>query len=355
MFFRLEIFWPVFLAMLLSLVLVITLIKPAHRFGCVDHPGGRKQHAAPTPLVGGIAIFLAFLATSLLQDRIPGESWSLLVAMSVAVVFGLADDLRQVGYRTKFFGQLIAALLVVSGTTVHVMHFGDLLGFGDLILGKWSYLVTVISIIGLMNAINMIDGLDGLAGTQVLLPLILFFVASGFSGDTQLGLEILTLAGAVTGFLALNLRTPWLSRARIFMGDVGGLLLGLMLTWYAVKTAGLPTSPLRPITAVWVLAVPLLDIGSVMLLRLLQGKSPFHADRQHLHHVLFDAGCSTSCVVAIMAALALLCGMLGIYADMRDIPEYMMFYGFISLWLVYLALLARPQLISKLMRGSSDH
>lgn len=348
----LKTFWPALLAMLLAMTLVAALIKPAQRLGCVDHPGGRKHHAVPTPLVGGVAIFLSFLAASMLQQKTPGDSWSLLVAMVVAVAFGLADDLRQVGYRTKFFGQLVAALIVVSGTNVHVMQFGDLLGFGDLVLGKWSYLVTVISIIGLMNAINMIDGLDGLAGTQVLIPLTLFAVAAMLSGGTQLGLEMLLLAGAVTGFLAFNLRSPWIHRARIFMGDVGGLLLGLMLTWYAVKVAGLTTSPLRPITAVYILAVPLLDIGSVMLLRMMQGKSPFHADRQHMHHVLYDAGCQTGCVVAIMALLAIGFGLLGLCADWLNIAEYLMFYGFLILWAVYLGLLANSKLIGALVPRS---
>jgi UDP-N-acetylmuramyl pentapeptide phosphotransferase/UDP-N-acetylglucosamine-1-phosphate transferase len=220
-----ESIWPVLIAMLLAMAFVVALTGPARRIGCIDHPGGRKHHAVATPLVGGVAIYLSFLAVTLFHQKIPGESWSLLAAMSVAVAFGLADDLRQVGYRTKFFGQLIAALIVVSGTNVHVMQFGDLFGFGDLVLGKWSYLVTVISIIGLMNAINMIDGLDGLAGTQVLIPLVLFALAAGFTGDAQLMLEISVLAGAVTGFLAFNLRTPWMRRARIFMGDVGGFRL----------------------------------------------------------------------------------------------------------------------------------
>lgn len=347
----LDTIWPVLMAMLISMAFVVALTGPARRIGCVDHPGGRKHHAVPTPLVGGVAIFLSFLTVTFLYQKVPGESWSLLAAMSVAVAFGLADDLRQVGYRTKFFGQLIAALIVVSGTNVHVMQFGDLFGFGELVLGKWSYLVTVISIIGLMNAINMIDGLDGLAGSQILIPLVLFALAAGFTGDAKLMLEISVLAGAVVGFLAFNLRTSWMRRARIFMGDVGGLLLGLMLTWYAVKVAGLGTSPLRPITAVYILAVPLLDIGSVMLLRILQGNSPFHADRQHLHHVLYDAGCPNGWVISIMALLALGFGSFGIYADSLNIPEYFMFYGFLILWAIYLGLLAKPHLIRGLVRS----
>ena len=342
--------WPVFLAPLLSLLLIHGLIRPARHFGCVDHPGGRKRHDVPTPLVGGIAIYLAFVVMSGLQGRIPGESWSLFAAMLVTVVFGLADDVRQFGHRTKFFGQLVAALIVVSGTSVHVMVFGDLLGAGPLDLGKWAYLVTVICFIGLMNAVNMIDGIDGLAGTLAVMPLSLLAVAAATVGEQSLAREILVLVGAIAGFLACNLRTPWRRHALVFMGDAGGLLLGLLLGWYTIKLAGVEGGALRPITAVWLVAVPLLDMGSVMLLRILQGESPFHADRQHMHHVLLDAGYSVSQVVAIIAALALSLGLAALYAEHAGVPEDVMFYGFLGLWAGYLLALARPRLMRRLVR-----
>lgn len=342
--------WPVLIAPVIAALFVVGLLEPARRLDCVDHPGGRKSHEASTPLVGGIAVFLAIMVVSGLLGGVPGGSWSLLAAMLVALVFGLADDMRQFGHRTKFFGQLIAALIVVSGTSVHVMVFGDLIGVGGLTLGKWSYLVSVISLIGLMNAINMIDGLDGLAGTLVTLPLMFFGAVALFSGETAMGKEILILAGAVLGFLSLNLRLPWQPHARAFMGDVGGLMLGLLLGWYAIKLAGMESGALQPITAVWILAIPLLDMGSVMLLRILQGKSPFHADRQHMHHVLFDAGLSVSHVVAIMAVSSLLLGITGLCADHARLPEFVMFYSFLMLWALYVALLSRPILIHRAVR-----
>lgn len=342
--------WAVALSPALAALLTLALIGPARRCGLVDHPGGRKQHAAPTPLVGGVAIFLTFLIVNWLLDGLPGGSWSLLFAMTMTVAIGVADDAHEIGHRAKFVVQVLAALVIVSGTAVHVTHFGNLLGLGELALGKWSYLVTVIAIIGVMNAINMIDGVDGLAGTIVLMPLLILAGVAVNSGDVRLGVEILALAGAVAGFLVFNLRSPWRPRALIFLGDTGGLLLGLLLAWYSIKLAGSEESAIRPITAVWILAAPLLDMGSVMLLRLTQRKSPFHADRQHMHYVLLDAGCSASQVVAINALASLAQAFIGLTALSLGVAESIMFLAFLCLWGAYLLALAKPHLVGQLAR-----
>jgi UDP-GlcNAc:undecaprenyl-phosphate/decaprenyl-phosphate GlcNAc-1-phosphate transferase len=334
--------WLVLLSPVLAVMLVLMLIRPARRFGLVDHPGGRKQHAAVTPLVGGFAIFLTLLLVKGVAGGIPGGSWSLFAAMAITVAIGVADDMHEIGHRSKFFAQVMAALVLVSGTDTHVLCLGDLLGFGDIELGKWSYLVTVLAIIGLMNAINMIDGVDGLAGVVTLVPLLVFAVIAMSFENASLTVEILILAGAVVGFLALNLRSPWRSRALVFMGDTGGMLLGLLLAWFSVILAGTNNSPIHPITAVWILAVPLWDMGSVMVLRMLQHKSPFFADRQHMHYVLLDGGYSVSQVVATKATISLVIGLIAVWAERVGIPEFLLFFVFLIVWATYTYALARP-------------
>lgn len=290
----------------------------------------------------------------MLREEIPFGSWSLFAAILVVCVFGLADDVRHFGARAKFFGQLIAALIVVSGTSVHVMQLGDLFGFGTLFLDKWSYLVTVVALIGLMNAVNMVDGIDGLAGSLVILPLTMFAILATTSGNSLLALEIWILVGAIAGFLSFNLRLPWRPRAYVFMGDVGSLMLGLLLGWYAIKMAGIDHAPLRPITAVWIVALPLLDMGSVMLLRVLAGKSPFHADRGHTHHVLLDAGYSVTRVVTLLSAISILFGLIGLYGELYDVPEYVMFYAFIVVLGCFVWALSRPATLIAALRLDRD-
>jgi UDP-GlcNAc:undecaprenyl-phosphate GlcNAc-1-phosphate transferase len=333
---------------LLSAIFVVALIGPARHFGLVDHPVGRKNHSVPTPLVGGVAIFLSLLLTHWLGGDITSQSASLTFALLVTVGIGLADDAHEIGPHSKFFAQLIAALVVASGTEVHVAHLGDIFAVGDVVLEKWSYLVTVIAIIGLMNAINMIDGLDGLAGTQVLIPLLMFVGVAYTAGDAASARQLMILAGAISGFLLFNVRTPWRKRALVFMGDTGGLLLGLLLAWYSIRLAGKHVAPIRPITAVWILAVPLLDMGSVMFLRMIQRKSPFTADRQHLHYILRDAGFSATQVVGTMGVLSVVLSLCALLADVHSVPEYVMFAGFVVLLLGYLALLANPGVVTRL-------
>ncbi|QLQ25644.1 MAG: undecaprenyl/decaprenyl-phosphate alpha-N-acetylglucosaminyl 1-phosphate transferase [Dechloromonas sp.] len=328
--------WWILLSSVLSVLSILALICPARRFDLVDHPAGRKKHAASTPLVGGIAIFLSLVLTHWLAGSLPGQSRTLMLALIVTVAIGAADDAHEIGHRSKFFAQLIAALLIASGTEVEVMHLGDLFGLGDLVLGKWSHLFSVIAIIGLMNAVNMIDGVDGLAGTQVLIPLLVFLAVAQAAENSNVATELSILLGAVLGFLMFNLRIPGRKRAMVFMGDTGSLLLGLLLAWYSIKLAGMTTSPLRPIAAVWIIAVPLLDMGAVMFLRMLHRKSPFHADRQHLHYLLCDAGLSESQAVWTLAAVSVTFSLLAMTAEAHGVPEAIMFCAFVALLLARL-------------------
>lgn len=331
---------------------MVALIGPGRRFGLVDHPGGRKAHEAPTVLVGGLAILMSWVLALYLTGALREQSASLWIALLVVVGIGVADDAHEIGYRSKFFAQVVAALVIVSGTTIHVMHLGDIFGVGDFPLGKWAYLFTVIAIIGLMNAINMIDGLDGLAGTQVLLSSAAFALVAAKVGEAGMALELLTLCGAVAGFLVFNLRSPWLRRALVFLGDTGGLLLGLLLAWYSIRLGGAENAPLRPMAAVWILAVPLLDMGAVMFLRMRQRRSPFQPDRQHLHHALLDAGFTVSQVVFLMGAMAVACSALALFCEAYQVPEFIMFGAFLGLLLAYGKLLANPKLI-RLQRGAA--
>jgi len=337
------------LAPVVSGFMSLALIRPARRCGLLDHPVGRKAHEQVTPLVGGLGIFLAFVGLSAVAGGVPGQSLSLLAAMVVTVVIGVLDDAHEIGHRSKFFAQMAAALILVSGTTVHMTHFGNLLGWGEIELGKWAVLVTGVSVIGVMNAANMIDGADGLAGSVLLPPMLVYALVAASAGESRVAFELLLLASATAGFLVFNLRTRWLPRALVFLGDAGGLLLGLLLAWYSIVLSGGPGSPLCPMGAVLIMAVPLLDMGSVMLLRMWQHRSPFLGDRQHMHYALLDGGYSVNQVVALMTAASAGLGLAAMLAREAAVPEVVLFAAFLVLWGGWLLALAKPTQAMRLL------
>lgn len=340
----------VILAPVVAECLTIGLMIFAVRWGLIDHPGHRKVHDHPTPLVGGLAMLLTLLVLQAVVGHVPFQSWSLFSALLLVTVIGVADDAHELSHRAKFVAQALGAAMIVSGTSVWVTHLGDLAGLGVMELGKWSMLVTMISVIGVMNAINMIDGLDGLSGSVSLAPVLLMAYLAMAQSSTDMLFELLLLAGVILGFLSLNIRLRGRAKALVFMGDTGGMVIGMLLAWYSVKLAGSPGSAIQPITAVWILAIPLLDMGSVMLLRLHQRKSPFHADQQHLHHVLLKAGYSVNQVVAIMAGFSLLYGVVAIAAERNGVPEVVMFVTFLGLWGAYVVGLKNPKELQAIAR-----
>jgi UDP-GlcNAc:undecaprenyl-phosphate GlcNAc-1-phosphate transferase len=333
----------VVLAPAVSACLTAGFMHFAPRWGLIDHPGHRKVHDHPTPLVGGLAMLVTLLVLQAVVGHVPFQSWSLFWALMLVTAIGVADDAHELSHRAKFVAQALGAIVIVSGTSIWVTHLGDLVGLGVIELGKWSLLVTVIAFVGVMNAINMIDGLDGLSGTVSLIPVLLMAYLALAGSSPDLLFELLLLAGAILGFLSLNCRLRGRPKALVFMGDTGGMVIGMLLAWYSVKLAGAPNALIQPITAVWVLALPLLEMGSVMLLRLMQKKSPFHADQQHMHHVLLKGGYTVNQVVAIMAGCAFACGAIGIVAERSGVPELVMFIAFLGLWGAYVAALRNPK------------
>ncbi len=181
-----------------------------------------------------------------------------------------------------------------------------------------------------MNAINMADGLDGLAGGLALTACVNFGTAASLAGHAPEFAAIGITAGAALGFLCFNAHSPWRAQAAVFMGDTGSLLLGLLLGWFAVRLAMAERPALAPISAVWILALPIGDTVTLLVRRALRGRNPFHADRQHLHHILLALGLSSGQTVAALAVLSLALGALALFAEFAGMPQYAMFYAYVT-------------------------
>ena len=325
------------LAFPVTAALIVFFRRHAVQLGVVDAPGGRKQHHGLIPLVGGLGMFgglLAVAAAAWATGGFQPRHAFFLAAVSLLVATGYLDDRHDLRPRVRFVLQAITASIMVWGADVRLESFGDLFGFGEVTTGVLAGPITVFAVLGVINAMNMIDGVDGLAGGIALIALLVFagFVAATGQLHTTL---LLPLIAGIAGFMLFNLRTPWRPRAAVFMGDAGSVLLGFSLAWYAVNLAEV-RQVFTPITAIWILAVPLMDTTALMIRRVLKGRSPFEADREHLHHILLRAGFTPGQTVIVVYAMATLLAGIGVAGWAAGVPEYVMFYAFLALFGCYL-------------------
>lgn len=332
--------WLTFLSFFLTVALVLILMPLARRIGLLDHPGERKDHAIPTMLVGGLAMVLALLChvpflPYLDLGIIPPKIYFMVVGLILVALTGLMDDFWQLSFKLVFPLQVAAALVIASVGGVTIDSLGDLFGYGKVSVASIQLVFTVICFIGVINAFNMADGVDGLAGSLGLTAVIWFAVLAVFAERMRIYALLLILAGALAGFLLFNLRTPWRARAQIFMGNAGSMSLGFLMAWFAITLAKNPGVQLYPITMVFIIGLPLMDLVRVMLSRMAQGHSPFVGDRRHIHHMLLDAGCSVSQTVFLKTFASALLGAVGVLGWYYRLPEWLLFYGFMTIFTLY--------------------
>ncbi len=333
------------LCALFSAVVIRCSIALAGRIGAMDRPGGHKQHAVSTPFVGGFGLISVVVVAFTLGDRLPGGSTSVaLLAGSVCMfVTGLADDIWHLGFKPRFVVQAAVALTMVYVGGVELASLGKLLPGVAVDLGWLAVPITVFATIGLINAVNMIDGIDGLSGSVSLVSLAFIAVVAHGADNPAYLLVAVALMGGIVGFLFFNLRYPGNARARVFLGDNGSMLLGFVFAWLLIALSqGGDAAAMTPVTALWLFALPLMDTVGVMLRRIWLGKSPFRADRHHLHHLLVRAGFRVCDVVAVAVLMQFVFALIGVTCLLLRVPEYLAFWLFLGIFAVYFLLIARP-------------
>ena len=320
--------WFAAFAAALGAMLLVRLLDPvARRLGLLDHPThDRKQHADPVPVTGGLAILAAACAVIgfAMPEPDPGSMAGFVLGALLLTVVGILDDLHDLRWYTRVGMQTIAALLMVYVGNVRVEQLGALVGVHDTGLGFLSIPFTVFATVGLINAINMIDGIDGLAGSLVLVALLMLCAAGRYAGDTALAERALIFGGAVAGFLAMNMRFPWQPRARVFLGNSGSAVLGFALAWFSFRLTQNPGHPVSPVLALWLVPIPVVDTLVLMGLRFLDGRSPFFADRNHVHHLMQDAGLSPTRISLLLVGFSLACGFLVAQAMRVDVSNLLL-------------------------------
>lgn len=324
-----------------SLVFVISCtcifwLKPlALRLGLMDTPNDRKQHQGHVPLIGGLAMMMGILV-GLLTLPISLQHYRSFIAGSALLVFvGLLDDFHELSPKSRFFAQIMAVSLMVFWGKVQITHLGHLIFYKDILLGHYpSLLVTIIAGLGIINAINMIDGVDGLAASLVLVELILLIYCAMYTHQFLSANVLFLIIASVLAFLGFNFPLPG-RPAQIFMGDAGSMLLGFSLVWFLIELSQTGVQAVTPVTMLWIMSIPLFDTTTVMLYRLLKGRSLISSDRQHGHHLLLALNFSPLQINILLASSNFVLGLAGLIAFHCQLKESIMFISFLITFAIY--------------------
>lgn len=270
------------ISMFSTIVLIPIFTRLAIKLRAMDIPNERKVHKVPMPKAGGISIALGAMIPIILWGSTKTFTLSILIGAWIVVLSGLIDDIKDLNYKIKFLGQLVAALIVVVYGGLKITTVGNLLPTGVLLPDVIAIPLTLVVIVGVTNAINLSDGLDGLAGGICLLSFLCIGFLSYKNEYFATVVFCVAIIGAILGFLRYN-TFP----ATIFMGDAGSQLLGFLLAILSLSITQ-ENNDMSPVLPLLMIGLPIIDTLLVMGERIFAGKSPFHADKKHLHHKLLN-------------------------------------------------------------------
>ncbi|WP_201714579.1 glycosyltransferase family 4 protein [Rossellomorea arthrocnemi] len=296
---------------LLTLGITPLVKKLAYKVGATDQPNVRKVHQKIMPRMGGLAIYIGFIAGFVILRPEDPYAGAIILGSAIILLTGMADDIFELSARLKLLGQLIAAVTVVLGGVQ--IEFINLPFGGELEFGPLSIPITILWIVGITNAINLIDGLDGLAAGVSTIGLATIGFMAMLKGDVFVMSIALILIVSTIGFLYFNFHP-----AKIFMGDTGALFLGYMIA--VLSMLGFKNvTMISLIIPLIILGVPISDTFFAIIRRIVN-KSPLHApDKSHLHHCLLRIGFTHKQTVIIIYAIAAMFSMAAIIFSMSTV------------------------------------
>ena len=277
-------------SLIITYVAVPKIIFFADKFRLTDAPGERSSHKRSVPIFGGIAIFSGIIFSLLFWGKLDSIQF-ILVSLVIVFFVGVIDDLLGLSPYKKIIGQVIAILILIYLGKIQINSMHGVLGVYEL-PDIIATLFTVFVVIVITNGFNLIDGVDGLASGIGVIASLAFGVMAYLMNQTDMAIIAFSLLGALLAFLKYNFHP-----ARLFMGDTGSLLVGMTLSVLAINLihSGVVTETIHfpnkgPLIAVVFLAIPLFDSLRVFVVRIIDGKNPLYAGREHIHHALLDLG-----------------------------------------------------------------
>jgi len=284
------------LATIISMLVIPVIIRYSRKFNMVDKPDARKMHKVPIPTMGGVGIFIGFIASTaiwtILRFNDSSMVWmvvSIVAGLVVLFTMGMLDDKLDLSAKIKFLVQFVVAI-GIAFVGLRINSLEGLFGIHEL-PGWLQYAFTVFLVVGLTNAFNLIDGIDGLAGGLAFINSLVLGTILILNSNLYFSVLAFGFAGALLGFLRYNFNP-----AKIFMGDTGSLVIGFMMAVLGIavimteSNKQVDANSLAGMTIIvfGTMLVPVYDTLRVFLTRILSGKSPFKADKTHVHHIIIE-------------------------------------------------------------------
>ncbi|MBE9537748.1 MAG: undecaprenyl/decaprenyl-phosphate alpha-N-acetylglucosaminyl 1-phosphate transferase [Proteobacteria bacterium] len=313
-------------------------IYMARSFGLLDIPEARKHHSGAIPLTGGVAIFLTVILGHI-AFGIPPYSNNMMIIAIVVFMVGVFDDRRHINATARLFIQFASGIALATFGGIVIVNAGNLLAMGDIPLQLLAIPLTALAVAGLSNAYNMIDGIDGLAASMILLPLLILYGLAVTAGHPMANVLLLMVVPLFV-FLVFNLGPDNRLFPKIFLGDGGSVTLGFLVAASLVYFSQGENALILPVTALWLVTVPLMDMIATMLRRWHKGHKLMDADRSHMHHTMIGMGFSPRQTLVFMVGYAALCAFLGIALEGGPESSSLLLYTFLFAGHCVLALLS---------------
>ncbi|WP_390446587.1 UDP-N-acetylglucosamine--undecaprenyl-phosphate N-acetylglucosaminephosphotransferase [Pseudoalteromonas sp. MTN2-4] len=349
-------FLDLFFTFLMSFAVLFLMRKVARHIDLVDKPSGRKEHTGNIPLIGGVSICVIIIHYIYSHPNMIMHSNLYMISIATLTAIGALDDRFDLSVKIRMLVQALVSVSMIVFAKAELFTLGNIFGFGVVSFNNsyFGWVITVIAVIGCINAFNMVDGIDGLLGglsvvTFSSIGLLLFAV-----NENSLSYLCLLLVVCMFPYILMNLGLVGRER-KVFMGDAGSMLIGFTVIWLLIGASQTHGTPLiRPVTALWLIAVPLMDMTAIMIRRIKQGKSPFKPDREHLHHVCQRLGFSSTQTLLFICTVATIFASIGILGELFSVPEFIMFYGFSIVFALYLYALLNYENILRPIYKSAD-
>lgn len=335
---------------IVSFSTIVAMRPVAEKIGLVDKPNYRKRHQGAIPLLGGVSLFMGNLCFYIFQWDQMRLPWLYLFSLTVLLIIGLLDDRFDLSAALRAVIQAGLSVAMIYFGKLSLDNLGQIIGPFQVTLGGVGFVITVLATIAVINAFNMIDGIDGLLGGLSSVGFAAMGILLIMDNQWDLAVWCFALIVALIPYSMFNLCIPFGKQYKIFMGDSGSTLIGFTMIWILLLSTQGHGHPMNPVTALWIIAIPLIDMIAVIYRRVRKGKSPFKPDRLHVHHLMVRAGLTSRQAFLAITAFAALCATFGILGEVFYVNEWLMFGAFILLFFLYLYSITRAWRVTRFIR-----